>query len=952
MKQNRKNESGRSMLEVIAIVAIVFFLTIGGLAGYSYLIQKFKRNESADQVDQLVLNVKTSGAANKINGATVISPNTVIAGPKMDKGENKILLPDSGDAIVYALEGSAFKLDVNVQEDTCEALLKFFEEGHPDAVVYMGDGLLANNASINEEGVLRLLRTLGKDEKEEFCLKVKGLRAASFFFECPGGSSSYYYYYDNECHICPQDRPDLDVAGNCCKFADHPEYCGGRCSACADGTTCSSSHPEDTSGRCVGCLKDYECIDKMGWAGHVCWNHECMECTSDSHCVNKYQYTDKEGDKKEISNPHPGYNTCFSGKCGCKRDKDCYDATTGTGNPSTPICNQGTHTCTECPNGVDENGNCIQCPSGTILHDGECVACYDPGDGSKPHRGCTNDKPICNSLQKTTIDGTEYAGKCVECIVDSDCPAKTDGDKWCDADHACHYCPQTSSAADQYKLYRDKKDDSCHACIDNKAGAGHDTGCPLPTDESDHYLCGGTGSNGSGAYADACFKCYDNNTDSTKDDGCSSGKPLCEATSEKFGNTCHVCKGSAAGAGTDLGCSSSLPICADADKKPVSSGTYGTMCGKCINDSESDQDTGCTKSAPNCNGAWQNGVGTTCSTCPSGQVTCSKSSTGCAVCCDDEKGLTMDPGCSAQKAMCSDAAGSTKYQTGGSHEPGTVCYECFKNDDCKDESKPLCGSNHLCTQCPDATPVWDPSSKQCVTCRDTAKGVSKDSGCSSSKKLCGAGENTGNGKAGSYCGICIDDVTGNGKDTGCTANAHICVKDDCGDSRGSNGARKCWHNHASKEVGTRCVECIFDSNCPQEKPHCNQTSFTCESCDKNHYWDGKQCKSCSSSGTSSGGTVYLCPGHCIRTNSDNDANGRLYGYVKNASGSVRYRWHNMVCAWNTCKWDDFFCPDDAVTTEYRLTRTGGSGWWVLMSKPSKSSRDRYRCNGNGGCSPK
>ena len=54
------NESGRSMVEMLGVLAIVGVLSIGGIAGYSKAMAKYKINKTLDQVSMLITNVRTA----------------------------------------------------------------------------------------------------------------------------------------------------------------------------------------------------------------------------------------------------------------------------------------------------------------------------------------------------------------------------------------------------------------------------------------------------------------------------------------------------------------------------------------------------------------------------------------------------------------------------------------------------------------------------------------------------------------------------------------------------------------------------------------------------------------------------------------------------------------------------------------------------------------------------
>ena len=62
-----KNEFGRSMIEMLGVLAIIGVLSVGGIAGYSKAMEQFKINKFIDQVSQIVVNTQTLYAQQKDN---------------------------------------------------------------------------------------------------------------------------------------------------------------------------------------------------------------------------------------------------------------------------------------------------------------------------------------------------------------------------------------------------------------------------------------------------------------------------------------------------------------------------------------------------------------------------------------------------------------------------------------------------------------------------------------------------------------------------------------------------------------------------------------------------------------------------------------------------------------------------------------------------------------------
>ena len=59
------NPIGRSMIEMLGVLAIIGVLSVGGIAGYSKAMEKFKINKTIQQISEIAANVRTLYAQQK-----------------------------------------------------------------------------------------------------------------------------------------------------------------------------------------------------------------------------------------------------------------------------------------------------------------------------------------------------------------------------------------------------------------------------------------------------------------------------------------------------------------------------------------------------------------------------------------------------------------------------------------------------------------------------------------------------------------------------------------------------------------------------------------------------------------------------------------------------------------------------------------------------------------------
>ena len=132
-----QNQSGRSTIEMLGVLAIIGVLSVGGIAGYSKAMEKFKINKTIEQISTIANNVRTTfmSQGNYQGLDTPLAHNAGIIPDEMwDEdigfahnvwGEILIVFGDYADYDgVDSSEGSAFVIDTLILSDSaCLELL-------------------------------------------------------------------------------------------------------------------------------------------------------------------------------------------------------------------------------------------------------------------------------------------------------------------------------------------------------------------------------------------------------------------------------------------------------------------------------------------------------------------------------------------------------------------------------------------------------------------------------------------------------------------------------------------------------------------------------------------------------------------------------------------------------------------------------------------------------------
>lgn len=127
-----KNEqTGRSMVEMLGVLAIIGVLSVGGIAGYSKAMTKFKITKTMDQVSMTVANIRTlySGQRNYNGLATANALDMGVVPAEMEGA--------AANTLVNAFQGAVTIGTINYNNQNASAFRISYENMGQEACVQL-----------------------------------------------------------------------------------------------------------------------------------------------------------------------------------------------------------------------------------------------------------------------------------------------------------------------------------------------------------------------------------------------------------------------------------------------------------------------------------------------------------------------------------------------------------------------------------------------------------------------------------------------------------------------------------------------------------------------------------------------------------------------------------------------------------------------------------------------
>lgn len=408
-------ESGRTMIEMLAVIVIVGVLTVGGIMGNSIANRLFRENQIHTEVETLVQGIiDTYSWARDYSALNekAVCDNEMVANICTD--DNKLRNVFGAAITVHPADnGQTFLVKYqNVPSDIADKLAeKPWQTAHYVSATCDGGNDTCTVVFGPEDGSDYGTAQNPNAPTEDVPCAVNA--------DCD--TNACEVCHDGVCiYGCNDDNGEVCIAGNCrAPICTSHADCSGNSTAkwCAvvdnpAQNTCveclKTSHCDENA--CLHCVNG-SCVYKCD-PGQVCSNGSCSmsACQSDSECLLRnpklpYCYETVSGD--------PFYNKCVA----CLENTHC-----------------DTTNCYKCEN----NGCVYTCTSDEVCRDGACAApaCQSDGDcktkdATKPYckQFAYADNNVCVACYQD--EHCDYKN-CYGCVDDEQCAYKCTDGQWCD----------------------------------------------------------------------------------------------------------------------------------------------------------------------------------------------------------------------------------------------------------------------------------------------------------------------------------------------------------------------------------------------------------------------------------------------------------------------------------------------------------------------------------------
>ncbi len=376
---------GRSMIEMLGVLAIIGVLSIAAVAGYRFALLKFRANEVTNELNMRAINV----SAQMLNTGTVYEKNELIE----DGFGDTLTVGFPVETAISDRNTDYFEILVSdIPADLCRQILRDYEN---PIMIFVNNVRYNADTTICDDETQNALNDMGFIYKNDLGTHEACSEKGYFDeedFQCHCSGNTYLDIYTNDC-LCPAGHIWSAGEGTCIE------------SICPEGEF------ETSKNGCVPCSDETNytiATDQQKAICLACGNREAYTFNTQTYCYNLKP-------------------ACVSGTTFRQLGGTCISCTATAHRVYVPNTTDAINSCNACPNRMYDSSQCIikTCLPGYFLASDKCYDCNTPDTVSMSNAtyqnsclACGNRSIINNTCVKTTCSTGEFMGadgKCYAC---------------------------------------------------------------------------------------------------------------------------------------------------------------------------------------------------------------------------------------------------------------------------------------------------------------------------------------------------------------------------------------------------------------------------------------------------------------------------------------------------------------------------------------------------------
>ena len=239
---NMKNEQGRSMVEMLGVLAVMGVLSVGGVAMYTNAMNKYKANELLNEASKRATIVATQAMAGKTGeislyefGNNTVSGATFGTTAKIENNQIQLTLSGVTDPVCAQMKSAVGDNSVMAVDNECTTIAfnADMTKGVTIAVTTQDENGFCLKGYVAPECQEKVTCSAAQKWTENGCVCDNGKFGANCDSDCDGVYGEAFSGFGNNCQSCSNGRSITTTQAECDKCPNRT-HANGKCNL----TTC------------------------------------------------------------------------------------------------------------------------------------------------------------------------------------------------------------------------------------------------------------------------------------------------------------------------------------------------------------------------------------------------------------------------------------------------------------------------------------------------------------------------------------------------------------------------------------------------------------------------------------------------------------------------------------------------------------------------------------------